>query len=426
MGWSIRKSLSAGPIRLNFSKSGVGISGGIKGMRVGVGPRGITTSAGMGGIYYRKNWSGKTGSRADSGSEVSIEATDGQESISAVLFSETQINQQNISINFVLRESYKKYWVCVGILIILPLLSMYYQSKYAHIKEPAAVVTLLTFLYIPFDWVKRKINKFRAQNLLKRLIKRVLVNNKINIEVLTEIVAKTRLKGVYKDYALFMFYKKYLEIILSDQEIASSEGEELIKVERILALRSEASNKIRRWIFNQAYLEIVADGKLSQAEDDNIQRAKEILKLSDEDVSSEVSTLKILREVRDIGKNKLLPVDVTVNLDDKEVCYHQTKCRILKEKVVRTYQSQGIRYKDKDFGIDKGGDLFLTSNRIIIVGEGVQSIDLKKILNIETDLDKNLIRLDIDKRKTQIQMTVPDSSIFSAKLNKICEESLKM
>lgn len=54
MGFSFRKSFRIGPARLNLSKSGIGISAGVKGARVGVGPRGVTTSVGAKGLYYRK------------------------------------------------------------------------------------------------------------------------------------------------------------------------------------------------------------------------------------------------------------------------------------------------------------------------------------------------------------------------------------
>jgi hypothetical protein len=45
MGFRLRKSIKLfGGIRLNLSKSGVGISGGVKGARVGIGPRGTRTT----------------------------------------------------------------------------------------------------------------------------------------------------------------------------------------------------------------------------------------------------------------------------------------------------------------------------------------------------------------------------------------------
>ncbi len=53
MPFYFRKSVSAGPFRFNFSKSGVGVSVGVKGLRIGTGPRGHYIHAGRGGLYYR-------------------------------------------------------------------------------------------------------------------------------------------------------------------------------------------------------------------------------------------------------------------------------------------------------------------------------------------------------------------------------------
>ncbi len=58
MAWYLKKAFRFGPIRFNLSKSGIGVSGGIKGLRVGTGPRGTYVHAGRGGIYYRKSFSG--------------------------------------------------------------------------------------------------------------------------------------------------------------------------------------------------------------------------------------------------------------------------------------------------------------------------------------------------------------------------------
>jgi len=67
MGWNFRKSVNlGGGLRLNFSKSGVGISGGVKGFRVSSGPRGRRVSASIPGtgLYYTKSLGkGKGGSK---------------------------------------------------------------------------------------------------------------------------------------------------------------------------------------------------------------------------------------------------------------------------------------------------------------------------------------------------------------------------
>ncbi|WP_165795078.1 DUF4236 domain-containing protein [Solimicrobium silvestre] len=58
MGFYIRKSVSVGPFRFNLSKSGIGVSTGIKGLRVGTGPRGNYITVGKSGLYYRATLNG--------------------------------------------------------------------------------------------------------------------------------------------------------------------------------------------------------------------------------------------------------------------------------------------------------------------------------------------------------------------------------
>jgi hypothetical protein len=54
MGWSYRKSFGSGPFRVNFSKSGISYSVGVKGARVNVGPRGTYVNLSSHGISYRR------------------------------------------------------------------------------------------------------------------------------------------------------------------------------------------------------------------------------------------------------------------------------------------------------------------------------------------------------------------------------------
>jgi hypothetical protein len=54
MGWYLRKSLKLGPLRFNLSKSGIGTSIGVKGLRVGTGPKGPYLHGGRDGLYFRE------------------------------------------------------------------------------------------------------------------------------------------------------------------------------------------------------------------------------------------------------------------------------------------------------------------------------------------------------------------------------------
>ena len=55
MGLSFQRSVKFGPLRFNFSGSGIGVSAGVPGFRVGTGPRGAYVSAGVGGFRYRQS-----------------------------------------------------------------------------------------------------------------------------------------------------------------------------------------------------------------------------------------------------------------------------------------------------------------------------------------------------------------------------------
>ena len=55
MGFYIRKSVQAGPFRFNLSKGGIGVSAGVRGLRVGTGPKGHYIRAGLGGIRYQQS-----------------------------------------------------------------------------------------------------------------------------------------------------------------------------------------------------------------------------------------------------------------------------------------------------------------------------------------------------------------------------------
>lgn len=55
MGLSFSRSVKFGAVRFNFSGSGIGMSVGIPGLRIGTGPRGAYISGGVGGFRYRKS-----------------------------------------------------------------------------------------------------------------------------------------------------------------------------------------------------------------------------------------------------------------------------------------------------------------------------------------------------------------------------------
>src|SRR5260221_6174116 len=56
MGFYLRKSVAVGPFRFTLSGSGVGMSVGVRGLRVGTGPHVNYVRIGRGGIYYQQSF----------------------------------------------------------------------------------------------------------------------------------------------------------------------------------------------------------------------------------------------------------------------------------------------------------------------------------------------------------------------------------
>lgn len=79
MGFYYRKSVKLGPLKFNFSKSGVGVSVGMKGFRIGTGPKGNYVHMGRNGVYYRKTIGKKekTAKQSeDKNNEISVKSHD--------------------------------------------------------------------------------------------------------------------------------------------------------------------------------------------------------------------------------------------------------------------------------------------------------------------------------------------------------------
>lgn len=85
MATYLRKSFTFGPFRINLSKSGLGISFGLTGFRVGTGPRGPYVHAGRGGLYFRKSLKQKNEDFENESMDEIVESENGSQKSSKEL-----------------------------------------------------------------------------------------------------------------------------------------------------------------------------------------------------------------------------------------------------------------------------------------------------------------------------------------------------
>lgn len=65
MGFYVRSTVTSGPFRFTFSRAGISMSAGVRGLRVGTGPRGGYVRVGSGGLSYHMSLPARTAGAAD-------------------------------------------------------------------------------------------------------------------------------------------------------------------------------------------------------------------------------------------------------------------------------------------------------------------------------------------------------------------------
>ncbi|MGB4520976.1 MAG: hypothetical protein WBI28_03460, partial [Candidatus Omnitrophota bacterium] len=256
-----------------------------------------------------------------------------------VLFDDKQINCRQLVLDINFKRSRKKEAIYLAIGILFFMISGSPQVS-KNIATLFSVLGVCMFLAILFHNIKAYFLKLRSEALYRKLKECYRLEESIlktNIEKIKGLIEKYKisLDEGYLKRAFYLFYKDYLSAIVNDFSISPQEKEELQRIEELLNLDKELIFKIKRWVFNRVYLGIVEDKILSEQEENGIFRIQSIFALSDKDISEELETLNTLKEARKIESGSLTPISVGVSLNKEEECYHKTKGRIVKEKILR-------------------------------------------------------------------------------------------
>lgn len=141
MGFNFRKSINLGSgIRINLSKSGIGASVGVKGARIGTGPRGtrVTGSLPGTGLYYSKNI-GKTSATE----QASSESKSGLKFLFVILLS------LGIIINLFSNLAFNIYLViCLGIIYCLFQTCLFSKESMANIDIAEVLIEIFSTLLV--------------------------------------------------------------------------------------------------------------------------------------------------------------------------------------------------------------------------------------------------------------------------------------
>ena len=446
MGFYLRKSFRAGPIRFNLSKSGIGASFGMTGARVGVSSAGRAyVHGGRGGLYYRKSIGGgggrERGGRAENpparaarpdpnltpplvradppvraarpAALPPIELTED----TGVTYGALQAHEQTaVPIAAPVRRSPPTYgWLALGAVAAGLLLPYPYP----------AVVAAGAFAALVALGAGRGKRRAAGDAYGRLLDARVAAADPIADDERSAIDAARRDPRLIPTDARYFEERAYLGLL----EAAAANGaaepqafERLAEIETLVRLDPEFRQRARLDAYSRAHVEAVSDHDLTEAEEQALDRARAALGLTDEELADELALVERLRELRAIRDGDLPVVEAATRLSGRELCHLESEGRLLKQRLLRSFSRDGQRYKVRGYVVDKEGTLLVTSRRVALVHEGVTSFPLGKILDVEVDQDRQLLVLTRDGVATPTCLTTPDALRAGAIVSALTED----
>ena len=426
MGFYLRKSFRAGPIRFNLSKSGIGASFGVTGARVGLTSRGRAyVHGGRGGVYYRKSLGGgrrRQGGPAGADGPAALEPAapaaavpfptslpargpviELTEETGATYGALREQEQAADAMAAPVRPSPPTYgWLAlaaVGAGLLLP-------SPF-----PAAVAAAVFAALVALG--ARRGRRRAAGDAYGRLLDaRIAAADPIANGERDAIDAARRDPRLTPADARYFEERAYLAVLEDAAANSATDPralERLAEMDGLVDLDPAFLRRARLDAYSRAHVEAVSDHELTEAEEQALDRVRSTFELSDEELADELSLLDRLRELRAIRDGDLPVVDATVKLSSREVCHLEGEGRLLKRRLLRSFSRDGRRYKVRGYVIDKEGTLVVTSRRVALVHRGVTSFPIGKILDVEVDHDRQLLVLTRDDVATPTCLTTPDA-----------------
>jgi len=358
MGLYLRKAFRAGPVRFNLSKRGLGLSGGVKGARVGIGPRGPYVHAGRHGLYYRKHLSsGGTRSQSDSDSG----------GCAMVLFIVIAIGLGAWLFKWLLDHPFVLVTgiiVAVGIPVVRWAIRIR-KKKFVSAYKKTLDVTFVTLQSPPSDTalaaVKQQQQGLPRSEAVKKEVERIEAD----------------------------VYQAVLDKVLDDGFITKEEAATISAAEQTLRLSPAVRVQAKKDIFSAAYVEAIQDREITKDELDTLSNLIEGLGIPQKEVQHE---LNIVQEIIDTQELRL-PLEqistdeLAVRTQKSEKAYYQCPAKVLSRRKSKT-SATGYEYTVK-----RVGTMVVTDKRLFIVGEGTTNIRYADIADLDVDIDDRVIEI---------------------------------
>ena len=398
MGFYIRKSFTTGPIRFNLSKGGMGISGGVKGARLGISSRGQAyVHGGRGGLYYRKTLGTGRSSGAGAGA-ATRDAVELVQDTGVTYGSAPDDGQRSLTDEMAPPASRQRRVLTLCGVAVLGLLI--FGASLA-----AGVVAVAGAALLGLGVARRRAGQRYGRSLDGHLRDLTPLSAGVAAEI-RRVRDRRMVAPADVRYLQHHAYLNLLEAAVAGAPRPPDPGL-IAQVEALFELDSAFCHQARLDGYRRAWLAAVSDHDLTEDEERELDRARSVLGLTEGDLAEEMSLLNRLRDVRAMRTGDLPQVTPSRSLPRNESCHLESDGRLLKQRILQTFRREGRSYKVRGFVIDKEGTLLITNKRLLLIHARTTSIPLGRIRDLEVDYDRKLLIIAKEGAVNPVYLTTP-------------------
>jgi hypothetical protein len=425
MAFYIRKAFKVGSLRLNLSKSGLGLSAGVTGARVGINSRGTYVHGGRHGLYYRKYMKVDKKSTALS-SKINREGGTSNYSNSVALFHDTGVTFPSQSAE--LRKISRKepalpsstlvdtpFKIASGGTFFLFIFSLVDDMEWLII--PTMILGMASLGWMGWNnyWKKKSELALKKSTVLTETQKKLSKEN-----ILLDEKTPDRWR---------IWFAQHLHALIGELAMRHDEIDTLSTL-RILDDEVPADKKvverIRVSIFGNLLDEMLEDHLLSEKEEESIKKLLNQLTIPDNMIALELERLDHFSRVRKEIERPLAETDPGIPLVRGEIAYEVfDHSRLLNERVLNRFQRDKVHYRELGYEVYSEGKLIITDRRLLILDRGSKEYRLNRLVDITADPEAGIVELNFSDRKSPVLITVKEPLVLAARLEKILEEKVE-
>ena len=405
MAFYLRKGFNFGPIRINLSKSGLGVSAGVKGARLGVNSRGQSyVHGGRHGLYYRKNL-GTINPQNKNSNPTNNKAslTEDEE-----IFTDTGLTY--------LPRSIEKPIVTIPPLFV----------KVGNTKLVLGIVLILIALFISDISIKIGLGLLgaslvfwnqQAKNKSKKFHQTAALLVKLEPE------QQNSQNWQAHAHSLTTAEQERLAIHCAsawlEKQIQEGSILEIDHIKSFLPVASTLLDKMIISLYKDAVETVLADHQLTEEEEALISEMEKKWKIAPPIVQEEKKLIEKFRQIRNIQFTPLLSIGQN---DSGDQIYFESEGRLLHLRVLDSWQQNRVRYKNMGYKLDMEGKLSISDKAFgITEGRNTRFYPNSQIEDIFLSAEYGVVEIFLKNRKSPVIISSPTLFEFSGVLNKVIE-----